>query len=141
MKECVILVDFFTAKKCYSPTPGIEPGPPGWKPGILAIRPRGIYKTKWENGRFKTNLSNALNYNTSMAYFQTDQVFFLHFVILKRMWEILIFWKLLSVLRKSKDLAFEIWDMYYLGILIPLFLVSITHRDSISNTSSVGQCH
>ena len=23
------------------PTPGIEPGPPGWKPGILAIRPRG----------------------------------------------------------------------------------------------------
>ena len=25
-----------------SPTPGIEPGPPGWKPGILAIRPRGM---------------------------------------------------------------------------------------------------
>ena len=24
------------------PMPGIEPGPPGWKPGILAIRPRGI---------------------------------------------------------------------------------------------------
>ena len=24
------------------PTPGIELGPPGWKPGILAIRPRGI---------------------------------------------------------------------------------------------------
>ena len=29
------------AKSC-PPTPGIEPGPPGWKPGILAIRPRGI---------------------------------------------------------------------------------------------------
>ena len=28
--------------KKFSPTPGIEPGPPGWKPGILAIRPRGI---------------------------------------------------------------------------------------------------
>ena len=42
MKECVILVDFFTAKKFYSPAPGIKPGPPGWKPGILAIRPRGI---------------------------------------------------------------------------------------------------
>ena len=29
-------------KKSFSPTPGIEPGPPGWKPGILAIRPRGM---------------------------------------------------------------------------------------------------
>ena len=29
-------------KKSCPPTPGIEPGPPGWKPGILAIRPRGI---------------------------------------------------------------------------------------------------
>ena len=29
-------------EKNYFPTPGIEPGPPGWKPGILAIRPRGI---------------------------------------------------------------------------------------------------
>ena len=27
-----------------SPTPGIEPGPAGWKPAILAIRPRG---TSW----------------------------------------------------------------------------------------------
>ena len=27
-------------KKC-SPTPGIEPGPLGWKPSILAIRPCG----------------------------------------------------------------------------------------------------
>ena len=25
-----------------SPTPGIEPGPAGWKPAILAIRPREI---------------------------------------------------------------------------------------------------
>ena len=33
-------------KKVFSPTPGIEPGPPGWKPGILAIRPRGI---AWSN--------------------------------------------------------------------------------------------
>ena len=24
------------------PTPGVEPGPPGWKPDILAVRPRGI---------------------------------------------------------------------------------------------------
>ena len=25
-----------------SPRPGIEPGPPGWKPGILTPRPSGI---------------------------------------------------------------------------------------------------
>ena len=25
--------------KCFIPTPGIEPGPPGWEPGILATRP------------------------------------------------------------------------------------------------------
>ena len=25
--------------------PGIEPGPPGWKPGILATRPHGIVDT------------------------------------------------------------------------------------------------
>lgn len=24
------------------PTPGVEPGPSGWKPDILAVRPRGI---------------------------------------------------------------------------------------------------
>ena len=24
------------------PTPGVEPGPPGWKPDILAVRPRGM---------------------------------------------------------------------------------------------------
>ena len=24
------------------PTPGVEPGPAGWKPAILAVRPRGI---------------------------------------------------------------------------------------------------
>ena len=31
--------------KSGSPTPGIEPGPLGWKPSILAIRPRGILVT------------------------------------------------------------------------------------------------
>ena len=37
-------------KKNLTPTPGIEPGPPGWKPGILAIRPRGIVeKTEKQN--------------------------------------------------------------------------------------------
>ena len=25
------------------PTPGVEPGPPGWKPDILAVRPRGTH--------------------------------------------------------------------------------------------------
>ena len=31
-------------KKKLLPTPGIEPGPPGWKPGILTTRPNG---TAW----------------------------------------------------------------------------------------------
>ena len=35
-----IVFDYIS--KSETPTPGIEPGPPGWKPGILAIRPRGI---------------------------------------------------------------------------------------------------
>ena len=43
-------------KKDYTPTPGIEPGPPGWKPGILAIRPRGIVEKK--QTKYKTWLSN-----------------------------------------------------------------------------------
>ena len=30
-----------TLKKCV-PIPGVEPGPPGWKPGILTARPYGI---------------------------------------------------------------------------------------------------
>ena len=30
-------------------SPGIEPGPPGWKPGILAIRPCGMIKIKYES--------------------------------------------------------------------------------------------
>ena len=30
-------------KKRRIPTPGIEPGPPGWKPGILTTRPNGKY--------------------------------------------------------------------------------------------------
>ena len=28
-------------KKDWLPTPGFEPGPPGWKPGILTTRPSG----------------------------------------------------------------------------------------------------
>ena len=28
--------------RIYFPTPGVEPGPAGWKPAILAVRPRGI---------------------------------------------------------------------------------------------------
>ena len=28
--------------KIVFPTPGVEPGPAGWKPAILAVRPRGI---------------------------------------------------------------------------------------------------
>ena len=28
-------------KEKWIPTPGVEPGPPGWKPDILAVRPRG----------------------------------------------------------------------------------------------------
>ena len=31
----------YTLKK-YVPIPGVEPGPPGWKPGILTARPYGI---------------------------------------------------------------------------------------------------
>ena len=36
------LIDFINSQKqekCV-PAPGIEPGPPGWKPGILTTRPR-----------------------------------------------------------------------------------------------------
>ena len=51
-------------KKTFVPMPGIEPGPPGWKPGILTTRPHRIagkkgdkiiYKHK--NARF--NLINS----------------------------------------------------------------------------------
>ena len=41
-------------KKRDSPTPGIEPGPPGWKPGILAIRPRGMVYYQSSNIRIWT---------------------------------------------------------------------------------------
>ena len=30
----------------YIPVPGIEPEPPGWKPGILATRPYRIFYDK-----------------------------------------------------------------------------------------------
>ena len=46
-----IVFDYITKNE--SPTPGIEPGPPGWKPGILAIRPRGIAK---KQGAWLANL-------------------------------------------------------------------------------------
>ena len=32
---------YFQIKRWF-PTPGVEPGPSGWKPDILAVRPRGI---------------------------------------------------------------------------------------------------
>ena len=44
--------EFLFIKKSESPTPGIEPGPPGWKPGILAIRPCGMMKNKSESWKF-----------------------------------------------------------------------------------------
>ena len=30
-------------KKLDIPTPGVEPGPAGWEPAILTVRPRGMY--------------------------------------------------------------------------------------------------
>ena len=33
----------FEQKNYNFPIPGIEPEPPGWKPGILATRPYGIW--------------------------------------------------------------------------------------------------
>ena len=40
--------------KCKNfPTPGVEPGPPGWKPDILAVRPRGsMFSPGIEPGTF-----------------------------------------------------------------------------------------
>jgi hypothetical protein len=32
------------AQSKHIPTPGVEPGPVGWKPAILTVRPRGIGK-------------------------------------------------------------------------------------------------
>ena len=34
-------------KKICVPIPGVEPGPPGWKPGILTARPYGRSHTHW----------------------------------------------------------------------------------------------
>ena len=31
----------------FFPVPGIEPGPPGWKPGILTTRPHRIYNISY----------------------------------------------------------------------------------------------
>ena len=31
------------------PTPGVEPGPSGWKPDILTVRPRGMDALKWKS--------------------------------------------------------------------------------------------
>ena len=45
------------------PIPGIEPEPPGWKPGILATRPYGICKLM--NDRY--NLTGALN-NANLSF-------------------------------------------------------------------------
>ena len=38
-----LTVNFLTRllKEAFLPTPGVEPGPPGWKPGILTARPCG----------------------------------------------------------------------------------------------------
>ena len=36
-----LTVNFLTLKESFFPTPGVEPGPPGWKPGILTARPCG----------------------------------------------------------------------------------------------------
>ena len=39
-KQCWNFALKWTKEKIL-PTPGVEPGPPGWKPDILAVRPRG----------------------------------------------------------------------------------------------------
>ena len=55
------------------PTPGVEPGPAGWKPAILAVRPRGIY---WFYGvrdlifapiMYEISSYFKLNHNVSMT--------------------------------------------------------------------------
>ena len=36
-------------KETAVPIPGVEPGPPGWKPGILTARPYGIWPAMFSN--------------------------------------------------------------------------------------------
>ena len=61
-----------------SPRPGIEPGPPGWKPGILTPRPSGTCHLK-----LKQNIwINIISFDNN-RYGSTDQNGKIRFVLLK----------------------------------------------------------
>ena len=80
--------------KCIIPIPGIEPEPPGWKPGILATRPYGIwsssnllaiaYSSSFISNRDILNL--FCNVLLTLPHFFKDMTFFewwLHFYIIQ----------------------------------------------------------
>ena len=56
-----------------APRPGIEPGPPGWKPGILTPRPSG---TEW--GTFKGEYKFILAISTPKMALQVPKVCLLY---------------------------------------------------------------
>ena len=76
------------------PAPGIEPGPPGWKPEILATRPRGMmnlyahkHSGKTEEPTWgihilifekKPHFAGSLNFT---SYFKQSKSFQLHLVL------------------------------------------------------------
>ena len=44
IKHSILVLE--AQKQMLIPIPGVEPGPPGWKPGILTARPYGTTRTK-----------------------------------------------------------------------------------------------
>ena len=65
----LFFLDCSSKKKIRSPTPEIEPRPAGWKPAILAIRPRGIVL----NWMRKTGF---LKLYRSVVFFYFCQIYF-----------------------------------------------------------------
>ena len=54
-------------KNIQFPTPGVEPGHAGWKPAILAVRPRGIYRFNGTSDLICTQITDAY-WNSSKLY-------------------------------------------------------------------------
>ena len=71
-----VIKGFFLVKKrkkkreAAVPIPGVEPGPPGWKPGILTARPYGIWPARIANSLKQLVFCNCPIRNVSHEAFR-----------------------------------------------------------------------
>ncbi len=84
------------------PVPGIEPGPPGWEPGILATRPHGIFVCKCASVMIYSLLQVSRTSQQESLGYDWPVLFFFVFFFFVNFWNAALFQNLFNMPRHTR---------------------------------------